>query len=821
MTERTFRVLEYDKIRQMLAAQAASSLGQERALHLRPQTSLARIQQWQQETSEACRLLDEKGGLPLGGLHDVRPALRQAAIGGLLAPTDLLQVGDTLRCARRFKEFLAESEDVPRLQALAAQLTPCPDLEQELERCLGDEGEILDTASAKLHRLRQRMKSLHASVLDRLQDILAAPQYAGMIQEFLITTRAGRYCIPIKSSFQARFRGLVHDTSASGATVFMEPEAVVPLNNQLRQLEAEEQHEIERLLRELTQAVAAREPELRVNVTTLGILDFIAAKAHLSRALDCVEPELNTDGVLDLRQARHPLLVQAAHHSPTPPPTVVPIDLRLGEDFTTLVITGPNTGGKTVTLKTAGLLTLMAQSGLHIPAAPGSRVAVFRQVFADIGDEQSIEQSLSTFSSHTNEIVRILRAVRPKALVLLDEIGAGTDPAEGAALARAVLQYLHHRDVRTIATTHYSELKTFAYTEPGIENASVEFDVETLQPTFRLLIGVPGSSHAFTIAERLGLPRKVVEHAQQFLSDEKVRVDELIIRMEETQRRLDHELTVAERDAQALEQQREELAAEREFLEELERDIRQRAVEEAEALVKQAQKEAQEILARLRREQREGKATEEARQQLRELHTKVVQASPEPSQEAAPPVPPKSLSHAPTPPLSHAPTPSPQVWTSAPERDLSFQPGDSVYVARLRQNGTVLSEVEAGEVEIQVGSMRLKVPVKELERRKAAPSLLPARSGASDILRAKSYRVPDEVHLRGMTVDEALLHLDKYLDDALLAGRSQVRIVHGKGTGALREAVRQYLRNHPHIASFEFAQALDGGIGVTVARLAG
>lgn len=808
MNERTLRVLEFDKVREMLAEQASSSLGQERARRLRPHTDRTRIQQWLDETSEARRVLETAGSWPLGGLHDLRPTLRQAAIGGTLEAAELRRVGDLVRCARRVADFLSQQENVPLLQSLLQPLDPCPGLLEEIERCLDEDGQVRDTASPELQRLRRRIRTLNDAIYEKAQQVLAAPEYARMIQDFLLTSRNGRVCIPVKSEFQSRFPGLVHDVSASGATVFMEPAPLVLLGNQLRQTEGEEQAEVERILHSLTEQVGAHAEALNANLTRLSILDFVVAKARLSLALEAVSPRLNSNGFLDLRQARHPLLIRQAGEGTE----VVPIDLRLGREFNTLVITGPNTGGKTVALKTAGLLTLMAQSGLHVPAAPGTEIAVFEQVFADIGDEQSLEQSLSTFSSHLGEIVRIVRSVRRNALVLLDEIGAGTDPAEGSALARALLQHLHQRGVRTIATTHYSELKTFASTEPGIENARVEFDVETLRPTYRLQIGMPGSSHAFTIAERLGLPRSILATARSFLPSDKVRADEFIARMEQTQQQLDHELSVAAQESQTLEELRRKLQAELERQQDMERQIKQQAQEEAQALIRQAQEEARRILVELRRQQREGKATEAARQRLRELQATVDHVTP-------PTTPPAAPSEVPS-----RPGPSEAAfWTSA-SASPELHPGDQVRVGKLNQNGTVLNLPTPEEVEVQVGSLRLILPRREVvplqpsEAPSPAPEpLMPAASLPLQI--EKSFGVPDEIHLLGMTVEEALLTLDKYLDDVFLSGRPTVRIIHGKGTGALREAVRRYLRHHPYVASFGNAQAVEGGIGATIVEL--
>ncbi|MDH7569988.1 MAG: endonuclease MutS2, partial [Armatimonadota bacterium] len=633
------------------------------------------------------------------------------------------------------------------------------------------------------------IQATNARLQERLESILHSSAYEKMIQEPVLVRRSDRLCIPVKAEFRHAFAGLVHDTSASGATVFMEPAAVLDLQNDLRELEANERHEVERILTSLSRSVRRRAREIQASLRAVGLIDFIHAKAQLSRAQKAVRPVLNNQGRIDLKQARHPLLQG----------DVVPIDIRLGEEFTTLVITGPNTGGKTVSLKTLGLLTLMAQSGLHVPAGEGSQLAVFHQVFADIGDEQSIEQSLSTFSSHIGTIVRILRRLGRDALVLLDEVGAGTDPVEGSALARALLEYLTERGARTVATTHYTELKEYAYAHPGVENASVEFDVETLRPTFRLLIGIPGSSNALTIAQRLGMPRQVIERARGALRPEHLEVESLIRRIEEDVRAARDEREAAAALAEDAEKVRRRLHQELDQARAKRDQTLAEAAAEAAAIVRKAQEEAREILARLRAQQRENRETTLASQALKRLAEEVRERELAASGLEA------------------------QRSQEAPSRDfLDRLPraGDVVMVQPFGGRGTVISvDEEEEEALVQVGAMKLTVPFSDLrvlrvEPSAAAPAPPPLRGL---VTKAASFGI--ELHLRGMMAEEALHVLDKYLDDAFLAGVPTVRIVHGKGTGALRNAVWEYLRDHPHVASYQLAEQSQGGTGATVVTL--
>ena len=781
MDQKTLSILEFNKVREQLAAHAAFALGRERALSLEPAVELEIIEARQRETAEALEIINREGGLPLGGVRDIREPLRKARMGSTLSPESLLDIASTLYGTGQVRRFLLDkAPEGSALQELAQRLEPAPGLRGQIEKCIGDDGEILDSASSTLRMLRSRMRSLQGRIRDKLESIIHSSRYQKILQDGIITLRNGRYVVPVKTEFKGLLPGIVHDQSSSGATLFVEPTAVVEINNQLRQLEMEEAEEIERILRELTAAVGAKASELLISVETLGRLDFIFAKAFYAAKHNAVRPVLRTDGYLDIRQGRHPLLKGE----------VVPLDIWLGKDFTTLVITGPNTGGKTVALKTVGLLTVMAQAGLHVPADEGTEITVFTGVFADIGDEQSIEQNLSTFSSHMANIIRIMEEVDDCSLVLLDELGAGTDPTEGAALAMALLQWFHQRGCRTIATTHYSELKVFAYTTEGLANASVQFDVATLRPTYKLEIGLPGRSNAFAIASRLGLRDDVIEAARAHLTKEDIQIDDLIQDMEENRRKAVHERTVAERVRAEVESVRKEYE---ERLAQLTREkeaILAAARREAAELLLKAKADADSLLGQLRaadREERESTARE-VRRTLEDKHAELQEQIPaRPRREAL-------------------------------VRRAELVPGTAVYVNKLKQTGQVLEVTGGGEALVQVGALRVNLPIEELTITEEKSPAAAMRSSVK-IQTSKASLISSELDLRGLTVEEALEKVDKYLDDALLAGLSRCRIIHGKGTGALRSAVRAQLENHPQVKAFRFGGPGEGGDGVTVAEL--
>ncbi|MDR7433812.1 MAG: endonuclease MutS2 [Armatimonadota bacterium] len=789
MDARTLRVLEFPKIRERLVALALFPPGKELAEALWPSQSLEEASVWQQETTEARALLEE-GEVPLRGAKDIRDQVQRAAKGGRLDPPELLDVRDTLRVARLMKGYLqSRAQRAPFLAAIGSGIQPFVEVEEAIQRAIGEDASVLDSASERLARLRQEQRTVHHTIKEKLEEILRSPLYAPMLQEPLITLRGQRYVVPVKAEHKGRFPGILHDQSASGATMFMEPLAIVPLGNRLRELEGEEQEEIFRILRALSGMIGERAGAILQDVAVLGRLDFIFAKAALSLEMDGVRPRLNNQGILSLRKARHPLL----QPPPDWPGRVVPIDVELGDRFTTLIITGPNTGGKTVTLKTIGLLTLMAQAGLHIPAEEGSEVCVFPQVFADIGDEQSIEQNLSTFSSHMGAIVEILRNLEGMALVLLDEVGAGTDPTEGAALARALIEYLHAKGVRTAVTTHYNDLKLLASEIPGIENASVEFDPETLRPTFRLLIGVPGRSNAFIIASRLGLLPDIIERARSYLRREEVALDRLLTEIERDRQTIAVERAEAQRALQEATWLRKQYEEALRRLEEEKRRILASVHEEAERQFRQAMEQVDQLLRKIREEATE-RAVREAREALRALRREWEGRK-------------KTL--APEPP-------------GEPLHDVRV--GESVYVASLGQEGVVTAPPVGGEVEVQLGAIKARVPLEDLRRVKESAigkrSFVagePAAPGAS--FERLPPAIPSSLDLRGRTEEEALLELDRYLDQAFLAGIPRVTIIHGKGTGVLRKAVHRFLSDHPHVRRFRLGEAGEGGSGATVVEL--
>lgn len=790
MNERTLRVLEFTKLKERLLVYASSALGRERIEQLLPLLDCEQVEQALAETSEAraiCRTED----FPLQGLLDVRSGLQRAALGAMLQPEELLNIAQLCACSRRANRFFREkSSAYPLLTRYGQGLVPLPDLETAINAAISEYGEIRDSASPKLRKVRTDMRTLQNRVKERLDGMVRSSTVQKYLQEPIVTLRDDRYVLPVKLEYRSQVPGIIHDQSASGATLFIEPMAVVEINNDLRRLQAEEEQEIERILRELAELVQADSDDLQLNIGLLAHLDFCMSKGKFSYDLRAVQPLVNRQAYLHLKNARHPLL---------PRERVVANTVYLGREFSVLLITGPNTGGKTVTLKTVGLLSLMAQSGLHIPADEGSEVTVFDNIFADIGDEQSIEQSLSTFSSHMTNIVDITVRADERSLVLLDELGAGTDPAEGAALAMSIVDYLHALGARVVATTHYSELKSYAYQKPGVQNASVEFDVETLQPTYRLTIGLPGKSNAFEISSRLGLSDYLIAHAREYLSGEQMQVEDLIKQLEDSRKEAEGERDTArqmrlqaESSKQALEQR----------LRELERDeerILTRAKQEARALLNRQKQEMDQLLADLRaaalRADSEPAKTsmqelEEARQQFRRLQGETEAEGP-------------------------APQRKPQLKVAG---DRDFRAGDEVLVKHLGQRGRLLSDPsDGGEVQVQLGALRLGCRVEQLEKLLSEKPTAPQPS--YQVVNMSRQGVRMELDLRGQTVDESILKVDKYLDDAALAGMPQVHIIHGKGTGALRNAVRDYLKTHAAVQNYRFGGPAEGGTGVTVVEL--
>ncbi|GAB4543641.1 MAG: endonuclease MutS2 [Anaerolineae bacterium] len=790
MNPRHLNTLEFEKILSRLARHADFSASKELARTLSPAVHLAEVLERQTETREARRLLSTSPGVSVGGARDVRPLLEQAARSAALLPAELLDIRQTLVAARDLRRDITRLRDqVPRLADIADRIQECPGLIQEISRCIGDHGEVLDSASPELARIRHELGVVHQRLLDRLNKIVQSPRNSQYLQETFVTQRQGRYVIPLRAEFKGRIPGIVHDQSASGATIFIEPLATVELSNRWRQLQLDEEEEVRRVLLALTGLVAQRAKHIAWTVEALAGLDLAFARTKYAEELDAVEPvwpepEAGGRAPIRLLAARHPLL---------DPKTVVPIDMVMPPETTILVITGPNTGGKTVTLKTVGLLVAMAQAGLHIPAAEGSSLPLFKGIYADIGDEQSIEQSLSTFSSHLTNIVRILAECDEESLVILDELGAGTDPAEGSALARAILDHLRERRVTTFVATHYSELKAYAHTTPGVANASVEFDAETLAPTYRLSIGLPGRSNAFAIARRLGLEDSIICAAQDMVSPEALKTEAML---RDIQSQLDaaaRERAAAEATRAQLEQHLAELKQRLAQIDEERRDILNSARAEARREIQAVRQELRRLRERWAFRPR---AEEAASQSELERETRATLARLETMVDAEEPPPP-----------------------SEPRYRGPLRPGDLVWVEPYQSLGEVINSRQ-GKVEVQLGHFRTSVRRNQVELHHR-PEAQEEKEVLTTGVQTPAAESPGlELDLRGHTAEEALLHLDRYLDDAYLVGLPWVRIIHGLGTGALRAAVRDALRDHPLVASFEAGKEGEGGDGVTVARLA-
>jgi DNA mismatch repair protein MutS2 len=814
MHEKSIQALEYPKILERVAHEAAFSASKERVLALMPAADLEEVRRRLAYTSEAARLLETQASAGVQGAHDIRPLLSRAAREGVLSPEELVRVLDTLRSALHVARLLErlDAEQFPLLHALGAALPRHPHLIRRIEETVSEEGEILDTASPLLRRLRFDIRGATQRLQERLRTLVN--ELAPALQEPIITIRNERYVVPVKVQNRSQVRGIVHDQSSSGATVFVEPLVIVEMNNHLRQLQIEERQEIERILRVLSQEIGREAEMLTLAVELLAEFDLHLAKARYARLLRCSEPRLNAQGRIELHGARHPLLSGR----------VVPTDFQIGRDFHMVIITGPNTGGKTVALKTVGLLTLMAQAGLHIPAEEGSEIAIFEEVFADIGDEQSIEQNLSTFSSHLSRIIEILHQIEAlerqrsleiggeraeelhprreaaepaRALVLLDEVGAGTDPSEGSALARAILAFLLEHQVTTVATTHYTELKAFAHEQPGAVNASVEFDVETLSPTYHLSIGLPGRSNALAIAARLGLDETIIARAREFLGSAGVRMETLLEGLQSERQALADERFRLSMERAEAEYQRQQLEEERQRLER----ERVRILNEARAQARREVEEVQAALARVRVEISRVNMTRErldrARQQVRTLDER--------------------LTLLPEPQTRRAPTPAEEVAEGP------LKVGDLVRVLSFNQTAELVSlSPERGEAEVQMGALRFRVGLENLQRLAGGHSQRAAENSAPAIVLPRLEDRPEvamQLDMRGWRVEEALEELESYLNEAALAGMAAVRIVHGKGTGALRSAVRERLAHHPLVKSYQSAPPREGGDGVTIVSL--
>lgn len=796
MNKRTLRVLEYYKIIEKLTGFATCPAGKRMCERLKPSIDLMEITKNQEETADALRRVYQQGSLSFSGVYPIGEAMKRVAVGASLSIAELLDVAKLLRVAEHARQYGEQSQDKDEagvntrqdsLTGYFESLMPLEHLAREINRCILSEDEIADDASATLKDIRRNMKATNGKVHEVLNGIVTRQTNQAMLQDAIVTMRNGRYCIPVKSEYKGQFPGMVHDQSSTGSTFFIEPMAVVNLNNELKELAAKEGMEIEKILARLSEQVAQSKDALESNVEVLTKLDFIFAKASFAKSYDGTQPELNTDGYTNLKQARHPLLERHG---------VVPVDIRLGEAYTMLIITGPNTGGKTVSLKTLGLLTLMGQSGLHIPAFQGSTLAVFEDVFADIGDEQSIEQNLSTFSSHMTNVVYILKHASSRCLVLFDELGGGTDPVEGSALAISILNDLHNRDIRCMATTHYSELKTFAMTTPGIENACCEFDVETLSPTYHLLIGIPGKSNAFAIAKKLGMADHVIESAKSQIDSSTVDMEALLADLEKSKRTIEQEQAEIAANKEEIQKLKDRLASKNEHIEQRKQDILRNAREEAREILEDAKAFADESIRKYNNWEKKPqtannkdmeKARGELRDKLKSVNSKLEYKTSNRKSKA---------------------------------KASDFHLGDSVHVISLNLDGTVRSlPNQKGELTVQMGILQSTVKISDVEIVKEEKQSKQQKTAQYRASVNKAKNIKPEINLLGMTVDEAIMELDKYLDDACLSHLNQVRIVHGKGTGALRKGVHEYLKRQKYVKSFRLGEFGEGDAGVTIVEL--
>lgn len=776
MDAHSIRVLEFYEIVSMLRERTACALGDDEAQRLLPVSDPLSINEWQKETTEAKIIITEEGSFPLGGIHDIREYISKATLESLLQPSELQEILDTVIAARVLKGFVFKrTEQLPKLTEIAANITVFQKIEEGIAQTVGLNGEIKDSASPELARIRSRLKTLHIRIMDKLHSIVNSADYRTMIQDSVITQRGDRYCIPVKAEFRPQFHGIVHDSSASGATVFIEPASVVDMGNELKELVSGEKQEIEKILRRLTNLVKASAQDMQITAAALGRLDFISAKAKLSCDINAEEPIMGSEK-LDLLNARHPLLKGE----------VVPISVRLGGGYNTLLITGPNTGGKTVTLKTVGLLTLMAHSGLHVSADSGTKIPIYNSVFADIGDEQSIQQSLSTFSAHLKNIIHIIKNADKNSLVLLDELGAGTDPDEGAALAKAIIDALLNTGAMTIGTTHYGELKEFAYLRDGVENASVEFDIQTLQPTYRLMIGIPGSSNAFAIASRLGLPDEIVESARAMVNNQSSS-DDIIRKIEASHRSAAEKEILAARaskDAEILRNRYEERLYE---VEAIKREIKTQMAEEFNKKIRDKVAELDIVLDEIKSHKEEPKTVHEAKQIFKEQVAEIEEEIDE------------------------------MMPVTEIDEDNEYIPkaGDNVRLTTYNLDGVLLNDQNDDEAQVMVGSIKINVPFSTLKPLKKSENKAAVEKKVY-IPPIKTTNIPTEIKLIAQRVEPALITLDKYLDDAFLAGLTSARIIHGKGTGTLKNAVWEFLSTHHAVDSYHLADAKQGGSGATI-----
>lgn len=784
MNNKALRVLEFEKIKAELKKYTMTSASKDIIDNLVPYSSVYEVKEHLKETKEAFQLLIKKSAPPFEGLYDVREGITKSQKGFILLPVELLRIANLLRCSRRFKSYIAhkdEEESFRVIEDICEGLVPIKKLEEEIFLCIISEEEVSDRASSKLYNIRKSLRDKNASIKSKVNSLIR--NYSQYLQESIYTIRGERYVLPVKVEYKGSVQGLVHDQSSSGATLFIEPMSLVNLNNEIKELKLKEKAEIERILQELSGKIYENIEIIKNNANILWELDFIFAKAKYSGSINGICPYVNDNGSFDIIQARHPLI---------DPKVVVANDIYLNKGITSIVITGPNTGGKTVTLKTLGILHIMAMSGLMIPAKEGSKISLFKEVFADIGDEQSIEQSLSTFSSHMTNIVNIINTADINSLALFDELGAGTDPTEGAALAVSILENLKKRGTKVVATTHYSELKAYALRANGVENASVEFDVETLRPTYRLLIGIPGKSNAFEISNRLGLPNYIIEDAREGISEETLKFEDLIQNLQDKNIKAQRELREAENAKMEAVKIKEKYEQKLEKLQNVREKADIEARREAKSIIKEAKEEADKIMKDIRELERMGYSSnvrqklEENRKKLKDKLEKVEETSNTPKNDG------KELK--------------------------SVFEGQEVYLPKFNQKVIVLTKPDnKGEVQVQAGIMKININIKEL--RAIQENKIEKKRNKKKTLKLNLSSVPSSVDLRGMDSQEAVYTVDKYLDDAYLGGLGEVTIIHGKGTGVLRKTINDMLKRHPHVKSYRLGEYGEGGSGVTIAVL--
>ncbi|WP_339250871.1 endonuclease MutS2 [Sporosarcina sp. FSL W8-0480] len=783
MENRVLKTLEFDKVRDIVATYCTSTAGRSYMEKLVPLSDFDEVVRLLEETDEGLAILRVRGNVPMGGISDIRPHAKRAQIGGVLSGYELMETANTIRASRILRQFIEavdadEDIKIPHFLAKKESLPILTGLEHEINAAIDDNGHVVDSASGTLRSIRQSLRIQEGRVREKLEGYTRGRNAAKMLSDSIVTIRNDRYVIPVKSEYRSHFGGVIHDMSSSGQTLFIEPDAVVQANNEIRNLKMKEKEEIEKILQELSIKVQAVAHDLFVLVDVLSEIDIILAKAKYGTAHKCTKPEVNNEGYIRLARARHPLL---------PIDQAVANTIEFGKDITTIVITGPNTGGKTVTLKTVGLCTLMAQAGLPIPALDGSEVAVFESVYADIGDEQSIEQSLSTFSSHMVNIVDILKKFDSRSLLIFDELGSGTDPQEGAALAISILDEVHGTGARVMATTHYPELKAYGYNRPGVANASVEFDIDTLSPTYRLLIGVPGRSNAFEISKRLGLHEHIIKRAKKFTGTDRGEVDSMIASLESS--RVQSEKDAEKTHALLIETEtlKRELETKLAEFEEMKEKLVDNAKEKAKKIVDNARVESEAVISDLRALRLNAGASVKEHE-LIEARKRLEGAAPEDKKK--------------------------NIKAKAAPRPLEV--GDEVKVITYGQKGTLIEKVSDKEWIVQIGILKMKLDETVLEYTKPEKMKDPVVSAS---VRGRDSYVKLELDLRGERYEDALHRTEKYLDDALLSNYHQVSIIHGKGTGALRQGVQTYLKNHPRVKSYRYGEAGEGGHGVTVVEL--